>query len=203
MAVHHSGTWVGLSTKSFKIETLVPQHRVLIGAYLTAALLWWRQRPEQSSLHTSPFSSYVSGKFCLVLRFLKKNNKMQTLSRSKFFLILLLTRQQFLKCQHIYIIWKSVSEKQLKITDRDTFSVFVCSLLLERCIPRGVGKKYFLKFIELALSSKFLKKLLLSMGFFFSPRGVSVFHERTCPIWIKLVLPLPVGPDGESLCVLL
>lgn len=75
MAVHHSGTWVGLSAKSFKIETLVPQHRVLIGAYLTAALLWWRQRLEQNSLHTSPFSSYVCGKFCLVLRFLKKNQQ--------------------------------------------------------------------------------------------------------------------------------
>lgn len=75
MAVHHSGTWVGLSTKSFKIETLVQQHCVLIGAYLTAALLRWRQRLEQNSLHTSPFSSYVSGKFCLVLRFLKKNQQ--------------------------------------------------------------------------------------------------------------------------------
>lgn len=96
---------------------------------------------------------------------------MQTLSRSEFSLILLLTRQQFLKCKHIYIISKSVSEKQLKITDSGTFSVFVCSLLLERCIPRGVGKKYFLKFIELALSSKFLKKLLLSMGFFFLQEG--------------------------------
>lgn len=172
MAVHHSGTWVGLSTKSFKIETLVQQHCVLIGAYLTAALLRWRQRLEQNSLHTSPFSSYVSGKFCLVLRFLKKNNKMQTLSRSEFSLILLLTRQQFLKYKHIYIIWKSVSEKQLKITDSGTFSVFVCSLLLERCIPRGVGKKYFLKFIELALSSKFLKKTIVINGiFFFSKRG--------------------------------
>lgn len=81
--------------KPFKNETLVPQHHVLMGTYLTSALLLWHQRLGQNSLQTSPFSSYVSVKFCLVLRFLKRNNKTKTLSHSQFSLMLLLTRLQF------------------------------------------------------------------------------------------------------------
>lgn len=75
-------------------------------------------------------------------------------------------------------------------------------LVIKIVHPQSCWQKYFLKFIELALSGKFSKKLLLSIvGFwFFSPREVSVFHERACPIWIKLMLPLPAGSDGESLC---
>lgn len=60
--------------KSFKTETLVLQHRVPMGTYLTAALLQWHQRLEWNLLHTNPFSSYVSVKFCLILRFLKQQN---------------------------------------------------------------------------------------------------------------------------------
>lgn len=141
MAVHLLGTWLGLTT-SLKTETLVPQHHVLMGTYLTAALLQGHQRLEKNLLHTSPFSSYVSVKFCLVLRFLKRNSKIKTLSHSEFSLMLLLTKQHFLKCKCTHIVWKSINE-WLKITDSGTFSVFVCSLLFEQCIPRGGAKNIF------------------------------------------------------------